>query len=254
MCTIPKGDYTCYASDHWYDWPQRTFPNTKDICVMSNMETIDDVLAYDLQRVFNSFSARKRITVNKPMSCLIKPKRRKRKVHLSTRNQTNILSTLSLPEIYTDASIVHADTGIGVWSHFYGISDMWRLSGMVDINRAELAALFIAMLKKKGGDVTFLTDSLTAIKLIQEEIVCDKYSCLVRCIRYLAENWKGHIRFRKVKGHSGNIGNDNADFLARYSINSKANIFTLPDDIAGADIPHDSLDDVIFTVKKINCL
>ena len=162
------------------------------------------------------------------------------------------------PEIYTDASFMHKNKmAIGIWSKDYNINSSYKLKGYPDSNRAELGAIFGGMLytKNKCEDVNILTDSLTSLRLICGDIDCkNKFKILVDSINYLKYNWKGEIIFTKVKAHSKNIGNNNADQLAKIG-NNDINIKTLilPDDIIDDNkYNKNDIEDIIAIIIKTN--
>ena len=160
--------------------------------------------------------------------------------------------------VYTDASVMHRIAGIGIWSEYYKLNNSGSLKGLIDINRAELGAIFIALLKLNyQGNVYILSDSITALQLINGSIDIYKFSLIAKCIQYMRDNWNGSIKFKKVKGHSGNIGNENADRLAHDGVinHYKRKQLYLPDDIFGkGKINSDVFDmkDILHAVKNIN--
>jgi ribonuclease HI len=268
LATIPRHAVDCIGSDHSFDTPPGTnFKNPYDMYVVmtANEENIDldpmnRQFVENMEDVMNSIS-RERICVHTPENNRIERKcyvSYLKNSHKKTNNLHHRDNVRTIADdhhsVYTDASIMRNDIGVGLWNEKHTSHICWRLQGLADINRAELAALFIAMLMHKNEkNLTLLTDSMTSIKLIRQEITCEKYSLLVDCILQLAKSWDGNVKFVKVKGHSGIIGNENADFLARYSINSMADVFKLPDDLFldshAADISH-----VLDTTIKVNCL
>jgi ribonuclease HI len=149
------------------------------------------------------------------------------------KRETNI-------EIYTDASIKDKQIGLGIWSDD-NISMSHKITGLKDINRAEIAAIFCAVLflykQPFSSDVDakaiIISDSKNAIECIRGTIYVDKFDILVRSIHYMMDNMEMNILLKKVKGHSGNVGNDNADMLARQSSESpkKSPHIILPDNI-----------------------
>lgn len=139
----------------------------------------------------------------------------------------------NISAIYTDASIKNKQMGIGIWSSDENIAISRRIDGYTDINRAELVAIFCSLLytrKTIPSNKIILTDSITSIKSIKGDVYCDKFSNITEYIQIILSNWDGYVRFQKVKGHSGDIGNNEADKLAGNSIlvpNTK--MFIIPD-------------------------
>ena len=135
--------------------------------------------------------------------------------------------------IFTDASIISrkgkSTAGIGIWSDDYDIKECCKLDMMGNpnnINQAELYAIFVAMLHvhkvqikadKTNEKLVIYTDSLSAIKLLRGDIYCEKYGSLIRSIKRVIDAFPGKVTIKKVKAHSGVVGNENADFLARYA-------------------------------------
>lgn len=110
--------------------------------------------------------------------------------------------------------------------------------------------------KNKHEDINILTDSLTSLKLIHGDIDCkNKFRILVDSVNFLKYNWKGDISFTKVKAHSRNIGNNNADHLAKIG-NNDINIKTLilPDDIINSNYNYhkNDIEDIIDIIVKTN--
>lgn len=158
--------------------------------------------------------------------------------------------------VYTDASIINKVAGIGIWSNHYELNNSWALknNSLIDINRAELGAILIALIKLDyNGDVHILSDSLTSLKLINGSIELEKFSLITRCVQYMRDNWKGIIKFKKVKGHSGNIGNENADKLAHVGVvnHCQTKPLYLPDDIFTKDKGQD-IKQILDITKNIN--
>jgi ribonuclease HI len=131
--------------------------------------------------------------------------------------------------IFTDASI-RTWMGIGIYAPRIGTFS-YRLRGIIDINRAELGAIYCSI-KYGPQDVPIhiYTDSQNAIGMLYNTInIHSKYTTLVECVQMHLNERKESVVFHKVKGHSGNYGNEIADALAKYGTKSKY-ILKLPDD------------------------
>lgn len=151
-------------------------------------------------------------------------------------------------EIYTDGSIQNRNMGVGIWSND-DLCLSYKLKGMVDTNRAELGAITIALLMNTNKNV-IKTDSRTSLSVIKNNNDCPKFYILKKCIQFLSNK---DMSFLKVKGHSGILGNESADFLADYAVNNNVDTFILPDDICTyEEINNIDITDIILTVKKMN--
>jgi ribonuclease HI len=180
------------------------------------------------------------------------------RMHVSTQGATlHMLKCKKNSEIYTDASLMNKNKmSIGIWSQHYNIRSSYKLKGYPDSNRAELGAIFCAMLyiRNKKEDTYILTDSQTSLGLINEQKYCkEKFKILVDSIKYIKTNLKTNIFFSKVKAHSENIGNRHADYLAKQgNINKNVQIFILPDDIINKKYKSEDIGDIIDKITKIN--
>ena len=92
------------------------------------------------------------------------------------------------------------------------------ISGKKDINRAELAAIYMGLLLAGPDVLSVHTDSATALNLLKGSLCIEKYSMLVFAIKSItAVKYNGIVKYNKVKAHSGVRGNDIADALARHA-------------------------------------
>lgn len=128
-----------------------------------------------------------------------------------------------------DAIIIHTDgassgnpgpSGIGVLMK-YGAHEreISRFIGSATNNIAELEAIRAGLkaVKDKAKPVRIYTDSSYAFGLLTQGWKARKNPELVAEIRDLMESFKD-VRFYKVKGHSGDPGNERADGLATAAI------------------------------------
>jgi ribonuclease HI len=116
--------------------------------------------------------------------------------------------------VYTDASIIKDNCGIGIWFPLTDESFQYRIK-LIDINYAELFAIYVALLISTK-QLTVYTDSLTAINLLCKINYNNKYADLLLKIHNIMSTRT--VNLIKVKAHSGDKGNDIADSLARASI------------------------------------
>ena len=128
-----------------------------------------------------------------------------------------------------DAVIIHTDgassgnpgpSGIGVLMK-YGTheKEISRFIGMATNNIAELEAIRVGLkaVKNRAKPVRIYTDSSYAFGLLTQGWKARKNPELVAEIRDLLLSFKD-VRFYKVKGHSGDPGNERADGLATAAI------------------------------------
>jgi ribonuclease HI len=125
-------------------------------------------------------------------------------------------------KVFTDASILCQSMGIGIFSPCLKQADALSLTGLKDINRAELAAIYFAV-KHYPIDlpISIYSDSQTAIRMLYgTQRIVSKYEWLYENTMLELNKRKEVTEFHKVKGHSGNYGNTVADFLARMGTKS----------------------------------
>lgn len=139
---------------------------------------------------------------------------------------------------YTDASIRMNKGGIGFIStntNNEKYSFHARAHEIKDINRLELGAIFagIAMCDP-GVDKLIFTDSQTSITNLVTAGKKTKYDKLSKFVLQLAQERFGNIYISKVKAHSGDPGNDEADKLAKMGTMSDV-LYVLPDEFETLD-------------------
>lgn len=238
LAMIPKNTVRCLPSDHWFEKEHDGFTNPNDIYIVSHekmgnrkgvTERLEDCLEEEITK--KSRSRRNTGSISSKSS------------GIGSGVGSGIGSGVGTITVYTDASIIDGMMGIGVWCDDVGYDIQKHLyiesaDEVSDINRGELSAILFALLKLKScreddcvqqsQDVVVMTDSLTSIRLIQGTQYSAKFDVLVKCIQHVVREWKGRVFFKKIKGHSGNVGNDNADFLARYGVLNKIESFLIP--------------------------
>ena len=139
---------------------------------------------------------------------------------------------------YSDASIRANRGGIGFVSRNAN-DDAYtfhaRAHETKDINRLELSAIFtsIAMVDPDLDTLVF-TDSQTSISNIVTKMKRTKYDKLAKFVLQLSKERNGHVYVSKVKAHSGDPGNDEADRLAKQGTMSDR-LVVLPDEFSNID-------------------
>ncbi|KAF6252680.1 hypothetical protein COO60DRAFT_1643801 [Scenedesmus sp. NREL 46B-D3] len=137
---------------------------------------------------------------------------------------------------FTDASLLYrsrpssAAAGLGLW---FGAKDSRNLAAAIveppsmrDINRYELGAMYMAMLHVGAtDDLVIATDSMCAIKMVEDPSRAKpKYRVLLhaigRLMQHRLERGGSTTELRKVKAHSGCLGNEQADRLAKQAARS----------------------------------
>jgi ribonuclease HI len=137
-----------------------------------------------------------------------------------------------VPRLYTDASI-RQTVGIG-GIHGSKMVYAYLIDGQKDINRAELAAIYVGLLTAPlSRRIQVLSDSETAINLLNGKKYHKRFSVLVECIRFVARvRFNDSVIFTKIKGHTGIYGNDVAHRLSRIGTQP----FYMPDEQKGANL------------------
>lgn len=244
LSRIPKGTMDMIASDHWYDNPTRKFKNPYDMLLIASENdgcSIDTNYRSCVEDILNT------VVKGKKTLKVCTPKRKKK-----TRCKNSIhKEQLDYPTIYTDASVRNSIPAVGIWSDDMNIQQFLRLTGDNDVNRAELMAILIALLSVRPGNITILSDSMTALDLIKRKMFCDKYQPIVDCIHHIVSIRKGETIFLKVKGHSGVVGNENADFLARYGVANAERVFVGPDNLNHND---SDVNILVQNILHVNCI
>lgn len=229
---LPPRSYHLQCSDHWYDIEYNNLLNVYPIalCIFSNeiartmspvsMENIEKLEAY----------MNKNLLHNKQHQLILN-----RSSYQSFDNSE--ISTSLVPQyetVYTDASIRFVNntsfSSIGVW---FGPKNNKNISQRIssssdlanDINFCELVAIYVAILNAdRNTNVNIYTDSYTSLKFIYEgynnntQIKNKKYQPIVKKILSLIQQRKYKTKLLKVKAHNGDVGNYNADLMAKLGI------------------------------------
>lgn len=111
--------------------------------------------------------------------------------------------------------------GLGVYYPFeLDRNASYSVMGRPDSNRAELAAIHYAMYEGRDDkDILILTDSLCSIDMLRRNYETresfDKFTKLLKSINSCIHDRKHSTVLAKVRGHSGVLGNVQADILAK---------------------------------------
>lgn len=229
LCIIPSKSIQLRPSDHWYDVEYNGILNTYPIaiCVFYNefaYETspINMCNFLKLEHVINrNLVNNLHIKLNKD----ILPIRKRKEIinHQIDPSDQEI--------IYTDASIrmvgTELQSGIGVW---FGCQNDKNISQRLlyeynnDINYCELFAIYMAIIRSDPNkEIAIYTDSFTSMKLISEgynekKVRNKKYEDIVFLILKNIQLRKTKTNIFKVKAHTGDVGNSNADLMARIGV------------------------------------
>jgi hypothetical protein len=98
------------------------------------------------------------------------------------------------------------------------------------------------------------SDSQTTINLIRRGTTKPKFKVITDCTRYLLAHRPGRVRIHKVKSHSGVVGNEFADVLAKQAIFDRPCI-SLPNDMMKGTheaLASSMLRDLIAECDRIN--
>lgn len=101
---------------------------------------------------------------------------------------------------------------------------VYKYLGESTNNIAELTAILEALklIKDPNREIELFTDSAYCIGLFTKGWKAKKNTELVNQIKDLLKRFP-NLKFKKVKGHSDNWGNDKADSLATYAVVVKTN-------------------------------
>ena len=238
ICIIPENSIVLNPSDYWYDIEYDKILNKYPIaiCMFHNhvAQDIAPVTKCDFkvlehivnkQLITNNISLKmNRRIVNPSYSSSNIVANGKEKLILEKPNNR-------IENIYTDGSIRSvngkATSGIGVWFESQSnknVSQQIISPHDNDINFCELVAIYVAILhaslKKR---VHIYTDSFTAMNLLKEGQIYGwvrnrKYHHIVMVILSITRKRNQMTKILKVKAHIGDVGNTNADLMARLGV------------------------------------
>lgn len=159
-------------------------------------------------------------------------------IHTLHGFSTNIILRKSRIISYSDASIRANRGGIGFVSRNAN-DEAYTFSARAhetnDINRLELGAIFTSIATTDPDlDTLIFTDSQTSISNIVTKMKRTKYDKLAKYVLQLSKERNGNVYVSKVKAHSGDPGNDEADRLAKQGTMSDT-IVVLPDEFSSID-------------------
>lgn len=145
-----------------------------------------------------------------------------RHVKTASRRKCKINETDRVVHVYTDgaSSGNPGPSGIGVLLR-YGVheKEVSRYIGIATNNIAELEAIRVglSLIRNPALPVRVYTDSSYALGLLAKGWKASKNKALVADLRKMVSQFKD-ILFVKVKGHSGDVGNERVDGLATAAI------------------------------------
>ena len=227
LCVIPSKSLLMKTADNWYDveyndilnkYPIAIYHICNDVSLDINPLTKNDLTNFE--KLINSHLINNNITVDRKIVPLEK--------------ETKLIRPFTQPLIniaYTDASIKEHNkiqtSGIGVWfgsRNTKNISTRFDIKNISDINICELFAIYLAIINADPDkDLHIYTDSMVALKLLEHGFLYDtvhnkKYEIPVKKILLLIKLRKHKTIISKVKAHNNNIGNDNADYIAKLGV------------------------------------
>jgi ribonuclease HI len=153
----------------------------------------------------------------------------------STTQHTHQPPTPSIDSLAQDSIVIYADgacsgnpgpAGVGVyWQQGQTIKELSEYLGHGTNNIAELTALkrALELCPDNNAPITIYTDSSYVIGLLTQHWKAKANQELVQELRDLARQYK-RLQLRKVRGHAGIFGNEQADMLARTAVTSKTTI------------------------------
>ena len=231
ICIIPSKSIYLQTSDHWYDIEYNNIINAYPIavCVFCNeLSLATSPIHIDkiekLEYIINKQNTSKsnKIIINKNIF-----------PSFENNNKPFFPGSEDSETIYTDASIRERNNesvaSVGIW---YGPNNKKNVSQRIiseydnDINYCELVAIYVAILNaNENMNTKVYTDSYTSLKLLNEgnnnydfHVKNIKYRDIVHKILTLIHSRNRTTELYKVKAHNGNIGNMNADMMARLGI------------------------------------
>lgn len=239
MCIIPKNTMVMKTPDNWYDIEYKDILNRYPIgiyllCneVSLDVSPIHTNTLKELEQTINATLINTSISLNKNIHVYKNTNNNPVKCH--TQLNDVVYDTES---IYTDASIRTVDSkyvaGIGIWfgsKNEKNVSQRFEVENINDINFCELFAIYLAIIKSDPNkEIHIHTDSMTSMKLLEEgflhnSIQNKKYETPVMKILSVIKSRKHKTRIFKVKAHHDDLGNNNADYMARSGVYNNTDI------------------------------
>lgn len=277
ICIIPENSIVLNSSDYWYDIEYDKILNKYPIAIcMFHNHVAQDIapvtkcdfnvleLVVNKQLITNNISLKmNRRVVNPSYSSSNIVANGKEKTPSTLQQQQLILEKPNnrIENIYTDGSIRSvngkATSGIGVWFESQSnknVSQQIICPYDNDINFCELMAIYVAILNASPKKrVHIYTDSFTAMNLLKEGQIYGrvrnrKYHHIVMEILSSTIERNQMIKILKVKAHIGDVGNTNADLMARLGV---YNTYDEPINVTSLSYRHD-IDRSVININNKN--
>lgn len=277
LCIIPENSIVLNSSDYWYDIEYDKILNKYPIAIcMFHNRVAQDIapvtkcdfnvleLIVNKQLITNNISLKmNRRVVNPSHSSSNIVANGKEKTPSTLQQQQLILEKPNnrIENIYTDGSIRSvngkATSGIGVWFESQSnknVSQQIICPYDNDINFCELVAIYVAILNASPKKrVHIYTDSFTAMNLLKEGQIYGwvrnrKYHHIVMEILSITMKRNQMIKILKVKAHIGDVGNTNADLMARLGV---YNTYDEPINVRSLSYRHD-IDRSVININNKN--
>jgi ribonuclease HI len=123
--------------------------------------------------------------------------------------------------IYTDASKMANGCSIGIYIELNQMKFSQKLENIVSISRAEMEAIHQALILAKASNIintVILTDSINSCFTLETGKTAFKHDNLVSRILILSRNLNATIQW--IPSHVGLFGNETADKMAKFALNT----------------------------------